>query len=480
MINTRFSPITAILVSVALVLASAALAAPKDDRVREVEQTVRHFTESPFAIHGYRPSLEKQDDLQIFLDTGAHATRTGLTRYSTEPEEGTFDWIRPDKSISANEEIGTTTLPWLVSSSPWAQTERLRDLNKQAADRGSPSGSYQNLELPPDLDSYRRWVTTVVERYDGDGVDDMPGLKEGIHAWQIENEWTWRWSGTPEELLELHRVASEAVRAADPAAKIVLGGLTGIEGAALADGYLDDGSIIVGGKPVTAEIVREHPAAKEIFARINIIFDRGADYFDVVSLHKYGSYDHIPACVAWLEDKMAANGYSRPIIGTEIGGPFIASQEAYTPQAHCDALVKYHAVSLACGIQQIYWSALFGGGTWGPSYTNTNFVYPKGNIRPAYYTYQLLVKKLAGIKSAVRIPVENWDPETRIYKFERESGPIYIAWSERINGRHLTVPIEGKTVRQTDVRANETSLPVHKGRLVLDLTASPVFIEPVD
>ncbi len=42
--------------------------------------------------------------------------------------------------------------------------------------------------LPPDEAAYTAWVREVVERYDGDGVDDMPGLTRGIHNWEVDNE----------------------------------------------------------------------------------------------------------------------------------------------------------------------------------------------------------------------------------------------------------------------------------------------------
>jgi len=468
-----------VLVGSLLALSAAAASAPLQGRAREIEYEVHRFTQSPFAIHGFRASLNKKDAPQTFIDTGALWARTAITCFSTERKEGKYDWRRPDDSIRAHAETGTLTVPWLVSSSPWAQSDSLRELNKKAADRGSPQGNYANLELPPDIESYRRWLTAVVERYDGDGVDDMPGLRRGLHYWQVENEWTRRWVGTPEELLELHRVASETIRAADPDAKIVLGGLTTIEGMALADDYLADGALIVSGTPISAETVKSHPEAQKILALIDAIFTCGSAYFDVVSFHKYGRYDHIPACVAWLEDRMATNDYSRPIISTEMGGPFIAGCEAYTEEAHVDAVVRYHAVSLACGVQQVYWSGLFGSGVWGPSYSNTLLVTPGRRKRPAYFTYQLLVKKLAGLQSAVRVPVEEWDSETRIYRFEREAGPVYIMWSERINGRHLAFPIEANGVRQTDVKGEETSHAVSDGKVVLDLTTSPVFVEPI-
>ncbi len=40
-------------------------------RAKEIEYAVHRFSESPFAIHGFRASLNKKDALQTFIETGA-------------------------------------------------------------------------------------------------------------------------------------------------------------------------------------------------------------------------------------------------------------------------------------------------------------------------------------------------------------------------------------------------------------------------
>lgn len=42
--------------------------------------------------------------------------------------------------------------------------------------------------IPVDTPKYIRFVEAAVERYDGDGVDDMPGLTNPIRYWQVGNE----------------------------------------------------------------------------------------------------------------------------------------------------------------------------------------------------------------------------------------------------------------------------------------------------
>jgi hypothetical protein len=53
---------------------------------------------------------------------------------------------------------------------------------------GSRTAAYTSTYLPADMRAYTDWVEQVVERYDGDGVDDMPGLLRAVVAWEIDNE----------------------------------------------------------------------------------------------------------------------------------------------------------------------------------------------------------------------------------------------------------------------------------------------------
>lgn len=42
--------------------------------------------------------------------------------------------------------------------------------------------------VPADMDAYASYVRAVVERYDADGTDDMPGLRAPVRYWEVDNE----------------------------------------------------------------------------------------------------------------------------------------------------------------------------------------------------------------------------------------------------------------------------------------------------
>ncbi|MBI5378646.1 MAG: hypothetical protein HZA23_00625, partial [Nitrospirae bacterium] len=84
----------------------------------------------------------------------------------------------------------------------------------------SLAGSY----LPVDTAAYQAFVRAVVERYDGDGVDDMPGLTAPIRYWQVSNEISNQLSG----FSELQRITYTAIKDACPDCYVLIGGVGGM------------------------------------------------------------------------------------------------------------------------------------------------------------------------------------------------------------------------------------------------------------
>jgi hypothetical protein len=80
--------------------------------------------------------------------------------------------------------------------------------------------------LPIDIPAYQAFVRAVVERYDGDGFQDMPGLTNPIKIWQIDNEPNLFASGLS-DYAHYHRITYEAIKEADPEALVLMAGVAG-------------------------------------------------------------------------------------------------------------------------------------------------------------------------------------------------------------------------------------------------------------
>lgn len=124
--------------------------------------------------------------------------------------------------------------------------------------------------LPDDLAAYTRYVGRLVERYDGDGLDDMPGLTRPIRWWEVDNEPDLKWVGAgdrtgicpPAEYARVLVASATAIRAASPEARVLNGG-----------------------------IFRPHADNGEAYLRDVLAVDGARDAFDILSLHTYAEDD---------------------------------------------------------------------------------------------------------------------------------------------------------------------------------------------
>lgn len=175
----------------------------------------------------------------------------------------------------------------------------------------------------------------LVERYDGDGIDDMPRLLRPILYYEIESEAALEvfWQGskeikdgmekTVEEYGKVLKAARDAARRANENVKIILAGLN-------LRGFADDGA-----DPETVE--------QRIISKLNDpelpdewreIFRRGYEfsklslglheYFDIVEFHANRNYKGVSGQIKWIRHEMRKRGYEKPIwVGDVTGAPIL-------------------------------------------------------------------------------------------------------------------------------------------------------------
>lgn len=191
------------------------------------------------------------DDYKTIIDTGAAWVR---------PHPGAFLWDSMQKSklgkinfTETDQEIvqhyGDNNLAVLATLWPFAEWDQLSrtdsiqcavsDTDEFLAKNDKKGrGGYISAHrcAPTDWVSYAAWVTAVVERYDGDGLEDAPGLKIPVKYWEVMNEPDLPagpdgrlvfWRDTPSKYAELLIKTSAAIKAADPEAKVVIAGAAG-------------------------------------------------------------------------------------------------------------------------------------------------------------------------------------------------------------------------------------------------------------
>ena len=139
--------------------------------------------------------------LALVRAVGARHLRFAVGWDSTEVEPGKYDWSAWDALFGLLREAGVTPLPYVCYTPRWL----------------TPSDPKDFWRRPADPRRFARFVSALVERYRGQAP-----------SWELWNEPDNElyWLGTAEQFARLVEAGARAVRTADPAARVVLGGMS--------------------------------------------------------------------------------------------------------------------------------------------------------------------------------------------------------------------------------------------------------------
>ncbi len=199
----------------------------------------------------------------------------------------------------------------LKSHNPWGSV----DVRPLQATHAAPRPAYTSL--------YSAWVTAIVERYDGDGVEDMAGLQRPVRLYEVGVEFS---SYEPEpaaDYLEMLALAYQAAHAAYPEVQVA-------HAAFLTTTAFDTNP---GPSEYEAAFAQAAPAIHEhSLAELRAILDR-PDLFDLLNIHALGDPGEIEQIVRWLHYETGQRGYTKPImISDTTPSPFMA----WGPATRCD------------------------------------------------------------------------------------------------------------------------------------------------
>ncbi len=156
-----------------------------------------------------------------------------------EKSNGSFDWSKADKWIldRQNNNINTIITIW-----PYADfdAKKCRDANQFTDDLVS-LGQYRSK--PCDIDDYKSFVTSLVERYDADGADDFDQIKFPVRFFEImqnpanivasyDSAGKTFFNGSAKDYFEIQKASYEAIKQADESAYVLPGVLVceGVDG----------------------------------------------------------------------------------------------------------------------------------------------------------------------------------------------------------------------------------------------------------
>lgn len=436
--------------------------------------------------------------------------------------DAAIDFTRLDTFVKEFQAIGVDTL-----------VLALRSLNNWASKDISVQGFFFTLKggiKAEYLDEYEAWVTAVVERYDADGVGDMPGLRGPVQYYEIGVEFSSYEPEPVEEYLEILEISYNAAHAAYPDVLIAHVAFLATPAlfAPLEPGEYDAAFAQLQDKTHPLEDMRA-------------ILDR-PDLFDVLNIHSLGHPYEIETIVAWLNYETNLRGYTKPIIISDTGStPFIAWGAATAcgrpanqmgrlvpPATEVDRcrLADYFTKLVSADEDTLRWTQEFiaqdtvkrvvvaadqrivlidtaftedllllklgiaqaGAGTaaWAGLVD-----FDRKEYRPVYYALQQLIENLGEYDHFARIAVGN-DDGIRVYEVEEAGQRFWIAWydpgtlvlpgdavpqaSVQWETGAASVRVEGLAISSAGPESQ--TVQASDGVISITLTLSPVFIYP--
>jgi hypothetical protein len=481
-------------------------------------------TTSAFEPAGVRLGVVRGISYGLFSPPGefvpqARALGAGLIRAylfwsQAEPEPGRYDWGTVDRlltQLDGSEEVWLT----VCSSSKWA--------TRQATDFLPPSPA-------KDQGAYGEFVRNLVEYCGG-----------RVRYWQCDNEPSntgLLWAGSAAEYVTQLRTFYRAVKDADPAAAVVLGGC----------GY---------------DVLSSDPGSEPRQFFDHLARD-GRDFFDLFSVHLYGDVAGLPAFIDDARQIMRAHGYEKPLVAGELAGPqpfefpaaMAVAQQAFaaaftgadlsgqstgelasrvsqdTPEhramdalyarmaelppelamfldgcpdelearrqrIQCRQLVQRTMLALAAGIRRTaYWN--LAPEAPGPADHRQMMALLIGKLplldyegselsrrHPGAGTFALLARQLAGATAVTRQELDD-HPSVRAFEVTRDGrGPLLVLWDQRDTFRGEDEPPAGvrwpspaPAATVTDAFGGTWTVTARGGALPLRAGITPQLIEP--
>ena len=382
-------------------------------------------------------------DLEVARRVGIKAVRHSVTFNVQwgwiEPKRGQFNSYVLNEAITKADRLepfgiqsGVMIGGWSPKNIPqWAQQPTDRSYNDTHQRKIRPKGNYS---LPSDLKAWQAYLSHVSTAFRG---------KLGV--WEIwnENDIPEFWQGSVEDYLTLLRSSSQAIRAADPQAKIAMCGIsTTIVGQDHHEWF----------KKRRDEVQRELDIDFDPRGFLNRVLRDGKDDFDILNFHPYGTLDQIEKGCRLVRDAAIKHGCEdRPLwitetgVGTHLTGPYRA-----TPQEQARRYWQIHAICRAYGADKLFWLSFVDLGR-DPHYHWDNFgLLDLDRVpKPALLAQAALARHLGNASFVKQIPLGD---NIRAFEFDRDGVPVTMIWSDRY--QTLQRPLTGaSTVR--DIMGNQ-------------------------
>jgi len=191
-------------------------------------------------------------DLEKIEKTGATWLRPNFGYFvwgvMQKDENASIDFSKTDELVRNAQKHGLHLSITLFPFADWDQKTNGDKCKVSANDEMLPKskGGFTTPGLPyyrcnpNNWTAYEKWLTAVVERYDGDGKEDMTGIETPIHYYEIGNEPDLTkdprsdagmvfYIGTPETYAELLQKSYKAIKSANSNVQVLIAAPAGVQ-----------------------------------------------------------------------------------------------------------------------------------------------------------------------------------------------------------------------------------------------------------
>jgi len=274
------------------------------------------------------------------------------------------------------------------------------------------------------MNAYENFISKLVERYDGDGIDDMPGLVVPIKYWEVSNEpsmqedWLVFFVGPAIDYFDILNSTYQSIKNADESSMVLKGGMAGV--------------------------------MKDMTEFWDEVFSLGGiNYFDIGNIHSINSESdavNAPEYQQYLEN----SGINKAFWITEVELLSKDIEKEINEEKNADFLITSFIQAFYSGAEKIFH----------PGIIKSSNKYETGKEN-TYFALKTLVSKIDYFESCEKL-VEGQ------FKFTVNDNSVYVLWGEN----NISEEISGH-VLLTDVSGSVTILDSDE----LILSESPVFVE---
>jgi len=360
-----------------------------------------------------------ETEMQWVSALGFGLTRIGTSWDAMEPQKGVWNWSTSDRLVGLLKKYSIEPQWLLAYTAKWAATG---DLN--AADWTVWGNS------PPNFDDFGAYARATASRY-----------KSTVHYWEVWNEPdNGFWRGTPEQYAQLFDAAYTGVKAADPSAVVMNGGISEVGH----PGFVSTWQGAIHNKP------------------------------DIFAYHSHAPLTGMIRAHSAIEADMKAVNWTMPVWNNEAG---FSSVGGVTEQEQAITLAKKISYAAALGNKAYFWYDLVNDGN-DPTNNEFNFGLIREDHSPkaSAVAARALIDSLRGYRFLRRIDFkQNPDIYALLFGTEDSKAGVMVLWNEARTSVPLLFKVPGKS-QKTSLMGNIEPLRNNAGLVALTASNEPQYV----